>query len=82
MLLQFRRALRKEKQYLTPLQRCVFITVGLVFIASAVVLLMGAIRSRHYGLLWLLIPLIPLVGWGNAMLWAAIQSSPDYRPKN
>lgn len=81
MLQVFSRALRKEKQSLSPLQRFIFIALGLTFIATAVVLLMGAIQSRRYRLLWFLVPLVPLVGWGNAMIHAAINSSSDYQSK-
>jgi hypothetical protein len=82
MLREFNRALKKDKQYLTPLQRCAFIGVGLIFIASAVILVLAAIESHRYRLLLLAIPLIPFVGWGNAMIWAAIHASPEYRSTN
>ena len=79
---EFRRALRKEKQYLTPLQRGVFMVVGLTFMAAEVTLVTGAIQGHHYRLLWLAIPMVVLFGWGAAMISAAIRSSPEYRPKN
>ena len=79
---EFARALKKEKQYLTPIQRAVFIAVGLGLIAAEVVLITGAVRSRRYGLLALAVPMLVLVGFGNAMLTAAIKSSPEYRQHN
>jgi hypothetical protein len=75
---EFARALRKEKQYLTPVQRAVFIIVGPTLIAAEVVLIVGAIQSE------VLVAVVScsdagLAGFGNAMSTAAMKSSSEYR---
>lgn len=79
MIEGFLRALRKEKQYLTPIQRAVFITVGLCLIAVQVPVVLGAIHAHRYRLLWFALPMQILAGYGAAMIRAAALSSPDYR---